>query len=135
MLFWWAGRGTFTQLAHHYAMKRFFLGLLVTLTVLRGFVGDAMAVEMSGTISAAASVYSEQAEPAQHGMPCHSAEKEQFSPGTSSGCMTCQLCHLSAFVTPSCAQVAHHPHQFAPAAHRVWFASAAQCLLLKPPIS
>jgi hypothetical protein len=119
-------------------MKRFLLALLITLTAFRGLVGDVMATEMSAMKTLPASVAeSQSAEPATpmaSAMPCHSADEEDVSAGVLPGCKTCQVCHLSACITPSLIVVAQDLRLSAPALFHESFASAEPLRLAKPPI-
>jgi hypothetical protein len=123
-------------------MKRILLALLITITAFRGLVGDVMATEMSAMKTAPASVSqsvseavpAEPATPMASAMPCHSAGEEEASVGSLSGCKTCQVCHLSACITPSLIVVAQDLRLSAPALFHESFASAEPLHFAKPPI-
>jgi hypothetical protein len=97
--------GTFSKLMYDLAMRRYFLLALILLTSLRGFVGDAMAIDMSrmhqSTTTAVHHSVTSKASSSEH--PCHLAEAvstdvvqnaSECSPSAS--CMSCQVCHTPA---------------------------------------
>jgi hypothetical protein len=119
-------------------MNRFVLALLITLTVFRGFVGDAMAFEMSARMASTA-VASNAAEvsASHHGqasMPCHGMDEDDGLEHMSA-CNTCQVCHLSAFVSASTLGTLHAQPAATPPVCAESFASAEALRLSKPPIS
>jgi hypothetical protein len=119
-------------------MKRFVLALLITLTVLRGFVGDAMAFEMSARMASMAVTSNATQDSASHhaqaGTPCHSMDEDDGIEHMSA-CNTCQVCHLSAFVSASNFGALHGQPAAAPPVCAESFASAEALRLSKPPIS
>jgi hypothetical protein len=120
-------------------MKRFVLALLITLTVFRGFIGDAMAFEMSArmaSMAVAGSAAQDGAhQHAQSAMPCHSMDEDGGLPEHMNACNTCQVCHLSAFVSMSAFGAWRDQPVAAPQVCAESFASAEALRLSKPPIS
>jgi hypothetical protein len=97
--------GTFSKLMYHLVMRKYFLIALILLTSLRGFVGDAMAIEMSrmhqSTTTAVQQVASAKASSDEH--PCHQVDAVSADPAQnasecspSASCMSCQVCHTPA---------------------------------------
>lgn len=93
---------------YHLAMRKYFLIALILLTSLRGFVGDAMAIEMSRMNQNAPTEVQQSAsvEASNHGHPCHQAKtagigsiqnSAECSPSAS--CTLCQVCHSPALQT------------------------------------
>jgi hypothetical protein len=126
-------------------MRRFIYCLLIAFTALRGFVGDAMALEMSLDLATHNTPSQHQAvapsEPAVHAMPCHGASGVQTdhdlaaADGSKDRCTACQVCHLNVvtaapFLVASQHLTAVTPHQ----ASLIWH-SASLAQLSKPPIS
>lgn len=120
-------------------MRKYFMIALILLTCLRGWVGDAMAMEMSRMHSETVVVAktSLPASTVQTGlMPCHgegqeSAEQEQ----PSTECTACQVCHSPALQTaplmfgnasPVVSDIGHAP---------INWVSADLTHLQKPPVS
>jgi hypothetical protein len=109
-------------------MRRALFILLITLTAFRGMVGDVMAYGMAdAAVQGARSIQQERLASAhslhqntpeniadgvdsmpatghsEHkyasSMPCHSATDEDSPSSSFAQCTTCQICHLSAFLT------------------------------------
>jgi hypothetical protein len=66
---------------------------------------------------------------------CHSASDEKASAEQAMGCNTCQVCHLSAFVSPACAAMLRSLPVAAPVFSSESFSSSEPLRLSKPPIS
>jgi hypothetical protein len=136
-------------------MRRFVLTLLILLTVFRGAVGDAMAMDMglgSGKAVATENIAAHAANtPADSGFdsdgqaatvsglpPCHqnadSAGEDGATPSQAQ-CLICQVCHSSA-CTPMVLAVALAPFAQEPPHNglRTW-RSADLSASFKPPVS
>ncbi|MEO5795280.1 MAG: DUF2946 family protein [Rhodoferax sp.] len=132
-------------------MRRFFLILMIALLPLRGWVGEAMAMEMLAQQSNAIQNIASSAEDtsasshfyvemqADHA-PCpgHAESAEHATDGSTSHCGTCplcQMCHTVAapapWALPSPLWLGHAQ----PATGHARFASAPAAFALKPPIS
>lgn len=131
-------------------MRHFVLVLMIALLPLRGWVGDAMAMELAPSRMAAHALPT--AEPAQgphHGAmaaagmaapadcPGHAAAQDETQPKAAdcNTCTACQSCHAVA-LTPSFPHLAPAPlpaNRPLAAAHH--FASAERAPGFKPPIS
>ena len=129
------------------------LAFMIVLLPVRGWLGDAMAVEMvKHSMPAAAVMETAMADDssamAEH---CHESMGDGMgmsaqagdhgtdrSNGSHDGCGTCtacQVCHTVALGSVDVLNVAHAAPQAAPAAHAIHFASAEPAPGLKPPIS
>ncbi len=128
-------------------MRRFLITLLVLLTVFRGVVGDATAVEMglglatnnateivaahagNTPVNDALSPTNAAKAPCHEGMPMPQAEDAGLAQ-----CFSCQVCHLSAFAPMnaqlSAFQFAQEPPRQATA---IWH-SAELIASFKPPV-
>jgi hypothetical protein len=125
-------------------MRRILLSLLVALTVLRGLVGDAMAVQMVGKPAAVLDAASTLGHtPAPHTMlaskalhPCHEAITEAPASNEASlgSCMSCQVCHMSALAPAMDLQWTAHSGNTAPASLAIAWHSADALMSAKPPI-
>ncbi len=128
-------------------MRRFILALLILLTVFRGAVGDAMAVEMGrGQVMASATemvaahagnTLASDAFGMQNAskMPCHEAmPMSQTDDAGLAQCVSCQVCHLSAFA-PMDAQLPAFQFAQEPPRHvsAIWH-SAELVASFKPPV-
>ncbi len=127
-------------------MRRCLSLLLILTLVLRGLLGDAMAM---GTVAPAAVAH---AHAAANAHDTHAAHASQATPAAShcapqaapacgehaahaAGCSACGICH-SALGLPGAADfVPHRPRATRPANTPAHFASAAPASLTKPPIS
>lgn len=144
-------------------MRTLLLALMIALLPLRGWLGDAMAVEMvkhslpvaasasASMATAAAEAHCHEAmEAGDHGgmdmqmsagtdMPDSSAHATHDSAGADhQGCGTCtacQVCHTVALGGMPLVDTVHSAPQAPPAAHASRFASAEPAQGLKPPIS
>jgi len=137
-------------------MRTLLLALMIALLPIRGWLGDAMAVEMVRHSLLAASLVAEEASPASVAADahCHEAmeaadsgmdtmahddEGSSTNHGTDhQGCGTCtvcQVCHTVALGGTPLIDIAHGAPQAPPAAHAARFASAEPVPGLKPPIS
>ena len=128
-------------------MRRLFLILLTFLLPLRGMVGDAMAVQMmmptiSGVSVAESSPPKTGASVAIAGalgfeklsaMPCHDVDT-QNGVAAPDGCASCEVCHLSAFVTTLLPASVAISAEAKPASHVVQLVSAELTQFAKPPI-
>jgi hypothetical protein len=126
-------------------MRKFFIVFMLLLLPLRGWMGDAMAYSMlpdaMDSIAASARLSSASSgldhPKMQMAMPCHeiaSSDAAQDNTPAQSQCNSCQVCHLSTFVSPSFATPAVLQHQAPPAhVHTVW-ASADLARQAKPPV-
>jgi hypothetical protein len=135
--------------AYHSLMRkfrRFLMIALITLTALRGMVGDVMAMQMTANMSSQMSAVATErtashdheasaAQTAIIAMPCHTIDAEDSTLAAQAGeCKTCQVCHLSAFVAPTFIKPLGHLHGITPELARVHFSSAEPLRLAKPPI-
>lgn len=134
-------------------MRTLLLALMIALLPIRGWLGDAMAVEMVRHSLPAASLVAEEAsvaadahcheamEAADSGMDtmAHHDEGSTTNHGTDhQGCGTCtvcQVCHTVALGGTPLIDIVHGAPQAPPAAHAARFASAEPVPGLKPPIS
>jgi hypothetical protein len=116
--------------------KRLTLLLLVLLTVFRGVVGDAMAIEMGTHAPSTLGAESSQSQTLSAAKPpCHgqddSAQTETAEP---TKCTACQVCHMATFV-PSVAEpqlaafTGEPPLEFVTPWH-----SADRAASFKPPV-
>lgn len=141
-------------------MRTLLLALMIALLPIRGWLGDAMAVEMVRHSLPAASLVAQEASPASVAADAHCHEAmgaaddsgmdtmaHHHDDGNSSGndhgtdhqgcgtCTACQVCHTVALGGMPLVDIAHSAPQAPPAAHAARFASAEPVLGLKPPIS
>lgn len=137
-------------------MRRSLSFVLVLLLVLRGLLGDAMAMGMVPATLPTAMTHQHSVMAAEPGMASHHQEHASTSEhgsatasvcavneagvidcghGSEHTCSACGICHSALFTSAALAQqftlasAALHPMGFAP------FASAAAALAIKPPIS
>jgi hypothetical protein len=125
-------------------MRCILLSLLVTLTVLRGLVGDAMALQMVGKPAAVLHTASAPGHtPAPHTMlaskashPCHEAitEAPASNEANLGSCMRCQVCHMSALASAVDLQWSAPAGNTAPASLAIAWHSADALMSAKPPI-
>lgn len=125
-------------------MSRWLLLVMIVLLPLRGWVGDAMAAEMSARhvqANAAVDVSQVQA-PRHHAVheDCadHASDPRAGPVGQSADCPTCamcQACSALALVSFAADPDAAAPGQRRPHAVEARFASADEARGLKPPIS
>ena len=140
-------------------MRTLLLALMIALLPIRGWLGDAMAVEMVRHALPASSMAAQEAFPASPALAaadahCHEAMEAADSgmetmahhdEGSSSDhgtdhqgcgtCTVCQVCHTVALGGTPLVDIVHGAPQAPPAAHAARFASAEPVLGLKPPIS
>ncbi|MDQ0037729.1 uncharacterized protein involved in copper resistance [Variovorax boronicumulans] len=141
-------------------MRTLLLALMIALLPIRGWLGDAMAVEMVRHSLPAASLVAQEASPASAAVDAHCHEAMEAADdsggmdtmahhhddGSSSNdhgtdhqgcgtCTACQVCHTVALGGMPLVDIAHSAPQAPPAAHAARFASAEPVLGLKPPIS
>ncbi len=139
-------------------MRTLFLALMIALLPVRGWLGDAMAIEMvrhsmpaaeavAGAAQAATEAHCHEAgDMAMSAMDGASHEDHAMSDGhgddgdhaSHQGCGTCtacQVCHSVALGGTELPGIAHDAPQAAPAAPAARFASTEPFLGLKPPIS
>ena len=129
-------------------MRRVFLILLTLLLPLRGMVGDAMAVQMmvptiSGVSVVENSLQKAGASAAKAGalgfeklsaMPCHDVVDTPSGVSAPDGCASCEVCHLSAFVTTLLPASVAISAEAKPASPVVQLVSAELTQFAKPPI-
>ncbi|MGJ7605426.1 hypothetical protein ACSFA7_13900 [Variovorax sp. LT1R20] len=133
-------------------MRTLLLALMIALLPIRGWLGDAMAVEMVRHSLPAASLVAEEASPASVAADAHCheameaadsgmdtmAHHDEGSSTDHQGCGTCtacQVCHTVALGGTPLIDIVHGAPQAPPAAHTARFASAEPVPGLKPPIS
>ena len=146
----------FSFLSYPQAMRHLLIALMIALLPLRGWIGDAMAVDMAmqqvvmtqSSAGIKTLVSSEDAAFAtMAAMPedCPMSARNQaenFVEGEPAGetaascnCNSCELCLALASLTfPTMATVAFTPHAESPS-HGTRFSSAERVFSLKPPIS
>ena len=145
-------------------MRTLMLALMIALLPIRGWLGDAMAVEMARhAMPAVASASAEAAESVMAGAHCHEMmgaggdmadmamdhgaahgvgdSHDSSQHDTDIGhqgcgtCTACQACHTVALGGLPAAAIAHEAPQAPPAFHATRFASTEPAPGLKPPIS
>ena len=146
----------FSILSYPYAMRHLLLALMIALLPVRGWMGNAMAVNMAMQQALMTQSSTEDATPASGGnaasqaaaaMPedCpmgaqnqdgKSVEGEQAGETVAScNCNSCELClALATFTFPTMATVTFTPHA-EPPSHGSRFSNAERVFSLKPPIS
>lgn len=129
------------------------LAFMIALLPVRGWLGDAMAVEMvKHSMPVAAAMETAMADDggtmAEH---CHASMGDGMRMSAQAGdhttdhstpshdgcgtCTACQACHTVALGSVDVLNIAHAAPQAPPAAHAIHFASAEPAPGLKPPIS
>lgn len=139
-------------------MRTLFLALMIALLPVRGWLGDAMAIEMvrhsmpaaeavAGVAQAATEAHCHEAgdmamnamdnaSHADHAMADgHGGDGDHASHQGCGTCTACQVCHSVALGGTELPGIAHDAPQAAPAAPAARFASTEPFLGLKPPIS
>ncbi|WP_432730831.1 hypothetical protein [Variovorax sp. W6] len=139
-------------------MRTLLLALMIVLLPVRGWLGDAMAVEMvrhslpmameAATVaSAAAEAHCHEAMDAggdmAMDMSAHAGHDDGGGNSTNHNtdhqgcgtCVACQVCHTVALGGMPLVAIVHGAPQASPAAHAARFASAEPVQGLKPPIS
>ncbi|MCZ4312935.1 hypothetical protein O4H66_05915 [Comamonadaceae bacterium G21597-S1] len=135
-------------------MRRFFFILMIALLPLRGWVGDAMAMQMALPGGMAHASAPETATGATHAHAHHGAAADHQRHAAASGdctdhadgdatvsdahcqtCTVCQTCHTVAITVPLVGTEATEPMTAAPLTAQSRFASADRAPGLKPPIS
>lgn len=141
-------------------MRTLFLALMIALLPVRGWLGDAMAIEMvrhampaaeavAGVAQAATEAHCHEAgdmamtamdnaSHAEHAMADGHGDGSDSDHASHQGCGTCtacQVCHSVALGGTELPGIAHDAPQAAPAAPAARFASTEPFLGLKPPIS
>lgn len=139
-------------------MRTLLLALMIALLPIRGWLGDAMAVEMVRHSLPAASLVAQEASPASVAVDAHCHEAMEAADsgdmstmahhhddgnGSDHGtdhqgcgtCTACQVCHTVALGGTPLIDIVHSAPQAPPAAHAARFASAEPVPGLKPPIS
>jgi len=141
-------------------MRTLFLALMIALLPIRGWLGDAMAIEMvrhampaaeavAGAARAATEAHCHEAGDmamtamdnaahADHAMADTHGDGSDSDHASHQGCGTCtacQVCHSVALGGTELRGIAHDAPQAAPAAPAARFASTEPFLGLKPPIS
>ena len=137
-------------------MRTLFLALMIALLPVRGWLGDAMAIEMvrhsmpaaeavAGVAQAATEAHCHEAgdmamnamdnaSHADHAMG-DGGDNDHASHQGCGTCTACQVCHSVALGGTELRGIAHDAPQAAPAAPAARFASTEPFLGLKPPIS
>ena len=134
-------------------MRPLLLAIMIVLLPIRGWLGDAMAVEMvrhslpaameAATVaSAAAEAHCHEAMDADAGgdiamaMSAHGSSNTSHNDHQGCGtCVACQVCHTVALGGMPLVAIVHGAPQASPAAHAARFVSAEPVQGLKPPIS
>jgi len=139
-------------------MRTLLLALMIVLLPVRGWLGDAMAVEMvrhflpaameAATVaSAAAEAHCHEAMDAAGDMAMDMSAHAGHDDGGSNNshdntghqgcgtCVACQVCHTVALGGMPLVAIVHGAPQASPAAHAARFVSAEPVQGLKPPIS
>jgi len=137
-------------------MRTLLLALMIALLPIRGWLGDAMAVEMVRHSLPDATAVAEEASPASMAAQAHCHEAMEAADsgmdtmahhddGDSAGhgtdhqgcgtCTACQVCHTVVLGGTPLIDIVHGAPQAPPAAHAARFASAEPVPGLKPPIS
>ncbi|MET3460074.1 hypothetical protein [Variovorax atrisoli] len=144
-------------------MRTLLLAIIIVLLPVRGWLGDAMAVEMvrhslpaameAATVaSAAAEAHCHEAMDADAGggdmamamdMSAHGSSHDDGGSGTTSHgdhqgcgtCVACQVCHTVALGGMPLVAIVHGAPQASPPGHAARFVSAEPVQGLKPPIS
>ncbi|HYW56634.1 MAG TPA: hypothetical protein VE934_06725 [Polaromonas sp.] len=129
-------------------MRHLLLALLIALLPVRGWVGNAMAVDMAA--QRAAATIAQQAMPADCPMHAQAADQDgsasQQTPGDKAAdqgksgklcadCDTCQLCLALASFTWTDLPTGSHSAHSGPVGTGIRFSSADNVFSLKPPIS
>lgn len=122
-------------------MRYLLLALMITLLPLRGWVGNAMAVDMASqqAVQAQADVKQASAMPEDCPMHAQAGAEAAGDPVTADGhcndCNTCELClALASLPWPMVAMGSFTPHAGPPSTGHP-FSSAESITRLKPPIS
>lgn len=123
-------------------MRRIFLILLIVMLPLRGMVGDAMAVQMMMPGSPAADILENPpckaiaiGDNKQSAMPCQDVVAAESCDADCDACVSCDVCHLSAFVSTFATASLAMTVQAKPASPEVQMVSAELILVVKPPVS
>jgi len=135
-------------------MRTLLLALMIALLPIRGWLGDAMALEMvrhslpaaslvaeASAASMTADAHCHEAMDSDGGMDTmahHAGSHDDDSGADHQGCGTCtacQVCHTVALGGMPLIDTVHSAPQAPPAAHATRFASAEPAPGLKPPIS
>ena len=139
-------------------MRTLLLALMIALLPIRGWLGDAMAIEMVrhslpaaeaavSTATATTEAHCHEAMEAgnsmdmQMDMADHAGSHDNHSSNDGAGhqgcgtCTACQVCHTVALGGMPLVDIVHSAPQAPPAAHAARFASAEPAQGLKPPIS
>ena len=122
---------------YHSSMRYLLLALMITLLPLRGWMGNAMAVDMASqqTVQAQADVKELSVMPEDCPMHAGTATDPVTAAGHCNDCDNCELCLALASFTRSAAAVGNFPpHAQLPSAGQP-FSSAESSTDLKPPIS
>jgi len=118
-------------------MRRLFIALMIVLLPVRGWLGDAMAMEMTQHALHAGTAATAMA-PDCHGAAAQSPDETSPPAASHDGCGTCtacQVCHTVALADVLLARPARGaPHVLAPAP-ATGFISAEPARGFKPPIS
>jgi len=122
-------------------MRYLLLALMITLLPLRGWVGNAMAVDMASQQAVQARAGAQEPPAMSEDCPMHAGITSETAadPGTAAGhcndCNTCELClALASFTWTGVALSSFPPHAGPPSAGHP-FSSAESVARLKPPIS
>lgn len=122
-------------------MRRAFLILMIFLLPLRGLVGDAMAVQMMAPASSGESLAGNPSSKVGalgleklSAAPCHEVASSESGAAGHDACASCEVCHLSAFVTALSPASVLISAEAKPASPVVQLISAELVLFAKPPI-
>ena len=122
-------------------MRCIFLILLIVMLPLRGMVGDAMAVQMMMPGSPATDIRENPpckaiaiGDNKQSAMPCQDVVAAE-SDADCDACVSCDVCHLSAFVSTFATASLAMTVEVKPASPEVQMVSAELILVVKPPVS
>lgn len=122
-------------------MRHIFLILLIVMLPLRGMVGDAMAVQMMMPGSPATDILENPpckaiaiGDNKQSAMPCQDVVAAE-SDADCDACVSCDVCHLSAFVSTFATASLAMTVEVKPASPEVQMVSAELILVVKPPVS
>ena len=122
-------------------MRKYFMIALILLTGLRGWSGDAMAMEMSrmhSEGSALASVVTLTESTTTNAMPCHgegSNSAEDSADQTVAECTACQVCHSPALQSTTVQLSSTEPLASYAGQTAMSWVSADLTHLQKPPVS
>lgn len=126
-------------------MRHLFVAFMIALLPLRGWVGDAMAAQMTNAALAQTGVASHHA---MHDAPVdmalhadcaghhdsHTDDHQASSQGDCGTCTACQICHSVALTLPVPQHAPGHPSSVQPQTAHPQFTSVERAPGVKPPI-